>query len=71
MEVIDVRVGYDAVALQDDLARALPGENIRVRNIGEGLILTGDVSTTAVAARAKAYADKFAPEAVSSALTPA
>jgi pilus assembly protein CpaC len=69
MEVIDIRVGYDAVALQDDLARAMPGENIRVRNIGEGLILTGEVSTTAIAARAKAYADKFAPEAVSSALT--
>lgn len=69
MQVIDVRVGYDAAALQDDLSRALPGENIRVRNLGEGLLLTGDVSTTAVAARAKTYADKFAPDAVTSALT--
>jgi pilus assembly protein CpaC len=52
-EVVDVRVGYDAEALQADLAAALPGE----------------VSTTAVAAKAKTLADKFAPEGVTSALT--
>jgi pilus assembly protein CpaC len=68
-EVVDVRVGYDAEALQADLAAALPGEGVRVRNLGEGLLLMGDVSTTAVAARAKSLADKFAPEAVTSALT--
>ncbi len=33
------------------------------------LLLTGDVSTTAVAAEAKSLADKFAPEGVTSALT--
>lgn len=68
-EVVDVRVGYDADALQADLANALPGEGIRVRNLGEGLLLVGEVSTTAVAARAKALSDKFAPDAVTSALT--
>ena len=68
-EVVDVRVGYDADALQSDLANALPGEGVRVRNLGEGLMLLGEVSTTAVATRAKALADKFAPEAVTSALT--
>lgn len=68
-EVVDIRVGYDAEALQADLAAALPGEPIQVRNLGEGLLLTGEVSTTAVQARAKALADKFAPEAVTSALT--
>lgn len=69
MEVIDVRVGYDAAALQSDLAAALPGERIFVRSLGEGLLLTGEVSNTGAAARAKAYAEKFAPEAVTSALT--
>jgi len=69
IEVIDVRVGFDAAALQGDLAAALPGENIQVRNLGEGLLLTGEVSTTGVAGRAKAFAEKFAPEAVTSALT--
>lgn len=69
MEVVDVRVGYDAEALQEDLAAALPGEPIKVRNLGEGLLLTGEVSTTSVAARAKTLADKFAPESVTSGLT--
>lgn len=68
-EVVDVRVGYDAEALQADLAAALPGEGIKVRNLGEGLLLAGEVSTTAVAAKAKTLADKFAPEGVTSALT--
>ncbi|MBB3889897.1 pilus assembly protein CpaC [Phenylobacterium haematophilum] len=68
-EVVDVRVGYDAEALQADLAAAIPGEVIKVRNLGEGLLLTGEVSTTAVAAKAKTLADKFAPENVTSALT--
>ena len=68
-EVVDVRVGYDADALQSDLAAALPGEGVRVRTLGEGLLLTGEVSTTAAAAHAKALALKFAPDAVTSALT--
>ena len=68
-EVVDVRVGYDAEALQSDLAAALPGEGVRVRTLGEGLLLTGEVSTTAAAAHAKALALKFAPDAVTSALT--
>jgi pilus assembly protein CpaC len=67
--VVDVRVGYDADALQSDLAAALPGEGVRVRTLGEGLLLTGEVSTTAAAAHAKALALKFAPDAVTSALT--
>jgi pilus assembly protein CpaC len=68
-EVVDVRVGYDADALQEDLAAALPGEMIQVRNLGEGLLLAGDVSTTAAAAKAKGLAEKFAPGSVTSALT--
>lgn len=64
-----MRVGYDAEALQSDLAAAIPGEVIKVRNLGEGLLLTGEVSTTAVAAKAKTLADKFAPESITSALT--
>lgn len=68
-EVIDVRVGYDARALEQDLASALPGEGIRVQNLGEGLLLVGNVSTTGVANRAKTLSEKFAPEAITSALT--
>ena len=66
--MIDVRVGYDARALQSDIDTALPGENVRVQTLGEGVLLTGTVSTTSVAARAKAMADKFAPDGATSAL---
>lgn len=69
MEVVDVRVGYDAEALQQDLAAALPGEKIVVRNLGNGLLLTGQVANTAAAVKAKALAEKIAPESVTSALT--
>jgi len=68
LEVIDVRVGYDAKALQSDIDIALPNENVKVQPLGEGLLLTGSVSTASVAARAKAMADKFAPDGVTSAL---
>jgi pilus assembly protein CpaC len=68
-QVIDVRVGYDAKSLEQDLAVAFPGEGIRVQTVGEGLMLLGNVSNTGVATRAKALADKFAPNAATSALT--
>jgi pilus assembly protein CpaC len=68
-EVIDVRVGYDPRALQDDLAIAFPEQNINVSALGEGLLLTGEVSDTGVAERAQTLAERFAPKAVTSNLT--
>ncbi|HKR88606.1 MAG TPA: type II and III secretion system protein family protein [Phenylobacterium sp.] len=65
-EILDVRVGYDAQALQEDLGIAFPNENIQVRATGEGVLLTGHVSNTGVAGRAKALAEKFAPQSVTS-----
>jgi pilus assembly protein CpaC len=65
-EVIDVRVGYDPQVLQDELGAVFPGEDIRVRTIGQNLLLAGEVSNTGVAARALALADKYAPGAVTS-----
>jgi pilus assembly protein CpaC len=63
-EVIDVRVGYDATGLQQDLAAAFPNERIQVQNLGETLLLTGDVSTTGVQQRAESMAQAYAPDAV-------
>ncbi len=68
LEVIDVRVGFDANSLQNDMDIALPGEDIKVQRLGEGILLTGTVSTANVATRAKALADRFAPDGVTSAL---
>src|SRR5262249_49886080 len=43
-----------------------PNESIQVRATGEGVLLTGHVSNTGVADRAKALAGKFAPQSVTS-----
>jgi pilus assembly protein CpaC len=68
-QVIDVRVGYDAEGLQQDLVAAFPGEPIEVRNLGESLMLTGDITSTGVQASAEKIAERYAPEAVISRLT--
>lgn len=69
LEVIDVRVSQDMESLQADLASALPNEPIRVSQMAGGVLLSGQVSTSSVAARAKAIAERYAPGAVSSELT--
>jgi pilus assembly protein CpaC len=68
-EVIDVTVGYDAAGMQDALATAFPGENIRVVNAGQGLLLQGQVSDTGISTRAQKIAEKYAPEFVVNNLT--
>lgn len=65
-EVIDVRVGYDTGAVQADLAANFPNENITVRPMGDGFVLTGTASNTATASRAKALVERYAPKAVTS-----
>lgn len=69
MEVIDVRVAQDIESLQSDLGAALPGEPIRVIPMAGGVLLSGRVSTSSVAARAKAIAERYAPAGVTSDLT--
>lgn len=68
MEVIDIRVGVDAAALEADLAEALPTAHIRVQSLGEGVLLTGDVANPGIALRAAQIAEKFAPQSVTSML---
>ena len=67
-QVIDVRVGQDTESLQADLAHALPGERIVASNLAGGVLLSGQVSTAAAAARAKAIAEHYAPQNVSSSM---
>ena len=68
-DVIDVRVGYDARALQEDFDTVFPNEAIRVQPTGEGVLLLGEVSNSGVANRARAIAERFAPNSVTSNLT--
>lgn len=68
-EVIDIRVGFDAASLQHDLSNAYPGEPIVVRNLGESLMLSGEVSNSGVQRRAEEIAQRYAPESVISRLS--
>ena len=65
-QVIDVRVGQDVESLQQDIEVALPGEHITVSNFADGVLLSGNATTTAAAARASEIAERYAPKAVSS-----
>jgi len=68
MQVIDVRVGIDAASLEHDISEALPNEHIKVQSLGEGVLLTGDVTNSGVAVRAVAIAHQFAGDGVTSML---
>lgn len=68
-EVIDIRVGFDAASLQHDLSNAYPGEPIVVRNLGESLMLSGEVSNSGVQRRAEEIAQRYAPDSVISRLS--
>lgn len=68
-EVIDIRVGYDSDGLQQDFTAAYPGEALKVRNLGEVLMLAGEVSNTGVQAGAEKIAAKYAPDAIISRIT--
>ncbi|HEY3798304.1 MAG TPA: type II and III secretion system protein family protein [Caulobacteraceae bacterium] len=68
-QVVDVRVGYDVDSLQQDLTQALPGEHITASNFAGGILLTGEVSTSNVAVRAEAIAERYAPKQVESELS--
>jgi pilus assembly protein CpaC len=68
IEVVDVRVGFDVAAVQADMAANFPNENITVRQMGDGFILTGTASNSQAASRAKALAERYAPKQVTSAL---
>jgi pilus assembly protein CpaC len=69
LEVIDIRVGFDAASLQHDLSNAYPGEPIVVRNLGESLMLSGEVSNSGVQRRAEEIAQRYAPDSVISRLS--
>jgi pilus assembly protein CpaC len=68
-QVVDVHVGYDTDALEADMRTALPGEEIHAANVAGGILLTGDVSTSGAALRARALAERYAPAQVQSQMT--
>ncbi|RAK52536.1 type II and III secretion system protein family protein [Phenylobacterium deserti] len=61
---MDLRVGYDLEALNRAFTEIMPGEPVTVSSEGDGLVLSGTVSSSAVAARAAALAERYAPQKV-------
>jgi pilus assembly protein CpaC len=61
---LDVRVGFDVDGLQRSLDELMPGEPVRASARGDGVALTGVVSSSVVAARAEALAERYAPNRV-------
>ena len=61
LATLDMRVGYDVDGLQRSLNQVMPNEQIHVAAGGDGVILTGSLSSSAAAARGQAVAERFAP----------
>lgn len=69
IDVVDVTVGHDLVALKKTFFETFPRERIEVRPLANGIYLSGDVSTEAVAKRAEKIAQAYAPDNVTNGLS--
>jgi pilus assembly protein CpaC len=68
---LDIRVGKDSGGLSDAIDRLLPGAKVRVESVNDSLVLAGEVSSAADAAKAQHLAERFVgkPEQVVNLLT--
>jgi pilus assembly protein CpaC len=64
LAAMDVKVGFDIDGLRRNLKEVLPGEPVEVRAGGDGVILSGVLSSSAAAAGAAAVAERYAPTKV-------
>jgi len=62
---VDVHVTPDIAEFKERLQQILPGEPIEVRTANDGIVLSGQVSSTAKLDRALDLANRYAPERVS------
>ena len=62
---VDVHVTPDIAEFKERLQQIIPGENIEVRTANDGIVLSGQVSSTAKMDRALDLANRYAPERVS------
>lgn len=66
---VEVRVAPDIAEFKERLREILPGEKIEVRTANDGIVLSGQVSSTVKLDRALDLANRYAPEAVSNLMT--
>lgn len=62
---VEVQVTPDIAEFKERLQQILPGENIEVRTANDGIVLSGQVSSTAKLDRALDLANRYAPDRVS------
>jgi len=62
---VEVRVTPDIAEFKERLQQILPGEQIEVRTANDGIVLSGQVSSTAKLDRALDLANRYAPDRVS------
>ena len=68
-ELIDVEVELGLDELRMDLRSLLPGENINVFSVHDGIFLDGQLTTAAAAQMAMQIAERYAPGGVANGLT--
>jgi pilus assembly protein CpaC len=61
LATMDVRVGFDVANIGRSIHEVMPGEPVEATARGEGVVLTGALSSSAAAARAAAIAEQYAP----------
>ena len=61
VEVIDVHVGQDASLIEAEILGAMPGEKMKVRAVGKGVLLSGEASNNSAATRARAIVERYVP----------
>jgi pilus assembly protein CpaC len=66
---VDVHVSPDVAEFKERLRQILPDEPIEVRTANDGVVLSGQVSSTARLDRALELAERYAPERVSNLMT--
>ena len=62
---VEVNVTPDIAEFKERLQQILPGEQIEVRTANDGIVLSGQVSSTAKLDRAMDLANRYAPDRVS------
>lgn len=62
---VEVRVAPDLTEFKERLQQILPGENIQVRTANDGIVLSGQVSSSQRLSKAIELASRYAPDRVS------
>ncbi|MEO9650621.1 MAG: type II and III secretion system protein family protein [Roseobacter sp.] len=66
---VEVRVAPDLTEFKERLRQILPGEKIEVRTANDGIVLSGQVSSSARLSKALELAARYAPDRVSNLMT--